>query len=63
MESIPTIIAKQLRHVETLIDRIRNTKKHHHHLVIQGVTNAAKTYDAYLKHMESMHTLHASYII
>ena len=63
MESIPTIRAKQSRHVKTLIDRMRNTRKHYHHLVLKGVITSAKSYYVYLKHMESMYTLRSSYII
>ena len=63
MESIPTIRANQSRHVKTWIDRMHNTSKHHHLLVLKGVLPSAKTYHVYFKHMESMHTLHASYII
>ena len=63
MESIPTIRAKQWRHVNTLIDKMRNTRKHHHPLFLKGVITSAKIYDVYLKHKEPMYTLHASYII
>ena len=36
MESIPTIRANQSRHVKTLTDRMCNSRKHHHHLVLKG---------------------------
>ena len=63
IESIPTIRAKQSRRVKTLIDRMRNTRKHDYHLVLKGVITSAESYFVYLKHMESIHTLHSSYII
>ena len=50
MERIPTIRAKQSRHVETLIDKMSNTRKHYHHLVLMEVITSAITHDFNLKH-------------
>ena len=51
MESMPTILTKQSRHVETLVDRMHSTRKHHNYLVLEGVITPVRTYDAYLKHV------------
>ena len=41
MGSIFTISANQLGFVETLINRMRNTRKHHHPVVLKGVIASA----------------------